>query len=99
MNKEDYDKDDVQIGHTYFIRREDSNTKYRFIYQVIPVVKEYVKDGVIIKNDNESDLVIKTIFEMTECREIKDLEDKYSRLLNEIKANESDYQHYIEGLN
>ena len=42
--------EDVQIGHTYFLAKSDAELKHKFIYQVIPVLKEYIKDGILINN-------------------------------------------------
>ena len=52
----DYQKSDVKIGHTYFLR--NNKTDYldifiqRFIYQVIPILREYVKDGIFESNED-----------------------------------------------
>lgn len=48
---EEYQRNDVRIGHTYFLRTV--STGYReimtekFIFQVVPILREYVKDGII----------------------------------------------------
>ena len=47
----EYQKSDVQIGHTYFLRDrqkgyEDAIIEH-FIFQVIPILREYVKDGIL----------------------------------------------------
>jgi hypothetical protein len=42
--------EDVQIGHTYFLAKSDEELKHKFIYKVIPVLKEYIKDGILINN-------------------------------------------------
>ncbi|WP_061213666.1 AAA family ATPase [Syntrophomonas wolfei] len=42
--------EDVQIGHTYFLAKDDAELKHKFIYQVIPVLKEYLKDGILKNN-------------------------------------------------
>ncbi|MCB5495778.1 AAA domain-containing protein, partial [[Ruminococcus] gnavus] len=43
----EYRKEDVQIGHTYFLVDSKEKLKKRFEYQIIPVLKEYYKDGII----------------------------------------------------
>ena len=46
----EYQKNDVRIGHTYFLR--DRKKGYNdaiiehFVFQVIPIMREYVKDGI-----------------------------------------------------
>lgn len=43
----EYRKEDVQIGHTYFLVDDEEELKMRFKYQIIPILKEYYKDGII----------------------------------------------------
>lgn len=43
----EYRKEDVQIGHTYFLVDGIDKLKMRFEYQIIPILKEYYKDGII----------------------------------------------------
>ncbi|MCM1037983.1 MAG: AAA family ATPase [Ruminococcus sp.] len=47
----EYQKSDVRIGHTYFLRDrkrgyEDAIIEH-FIFQVVPILREYVKDGIL----------------------------------------------------
>ena len=44
----DYDKEDVCIGHSYFLAKEGALAN-KIIYQVVPILREYVKDGVLKK--------------------------------------------------
>jgi MoxR-like ATPase len=50
----EFHRDDVQPGHTYFLVDENLDVAeackqliYRFVYQVLPLLREYVKDGVL----------------------------------------------------
>lgn len=43
----EYRKEDVQIGHTYFLVDSEKKLQCRFVYQIIPILKEYYKDGII----------------------------------------------------
>lgn len=52
---EDYNKDDVQVGHTYFLAKDKNEMKLRFIYQIIPILREYYKDGILICSDQNSE--------------------------------------------
>lgn len=53
---DEYQKSDVKIGHTYFLR--DRKKGYadaaieHFIFQVIPILREYVKDGILDSTEN-----------------------------------------------
>jgi len=44
LNSEYY-KDDVQIGHTYFLVSSEDQLYLRFRYQMLPILREYYKDG------------------------------------------------------
>ena len=42
----DFDAADVRIGHSYFLAA-GSKLGYKLVYQVVPILREYVKDGVL----------------------------------------------------
>ncbi len=45
---DEYKPEDVWIGHSYFIMRdEEDNTSNRLLYEIIPLLEEYVRDGVL----------------------------------------------------
>jgi len=44
----DYDPEDVRIGHSYFIGNS-KQLEYKVLYQVVPILQEYIKDGVLLK--------------------------------------------------
>lgn len=44
LNSEYY-KEDVQIGHTYFLVNSEEQLFLRFKYQILPILREYHKDG------------------------------------------------------
>lgn len=53
---DEYQKNDVRIGHTYFLRDrkrgyEDAIIEH-FIFQVVPILREYVKDGILDVTEN-----------------------------------------------
>lgn len=43
----DFHQDDVQPGHTYFLADSCDQLFAKFVYQVMPLLREYVKDGVL----------------------------------------------------
>ena len=48
---EEYRPEDVWIGHSYFIMKDengDDNTSDRLLYEIIPLLEEYVRDGVLM---------------------------------------------------
>ena len=50
----DFDKEDVRIGHSYFLA-SGHELANKIIYQVVPILREYVKDGVLI-SEAEKDI-------------------------------------------
>lgn len=52
----EYQKSDVRIGHTFFLR--DRRRGYgdaiieHFVFQVVPILREYVKDGILDVSEN-----------------------------------------------
>ena len=95
MNTDDYNRSDVQIGHTYFIRKSDDDKakiqmRDRFLYQVLPVLREYHNDGILM--DEFYGIEPKTfeirafdiIKKMEECSDSKELEGLYDQLLEEL---------------
>ncbi len=47
--------DDIKVGHTYFLAtdsemEEETQIAYKFVYQVIPLLKEYEKDGILFED-------------------------------------------------
>ena len=45
---EEYKPEDVWIGHSYFLMQdEEDNTSNRLLYEIIPLLEEYVRDGVL----------------------------------------------------
>ncbi len=81
----DFDKDDVRIGHSYFITKDKEQPilkiLYQIFYQVIPILQEYVKDGVLTESATG---VINKI--------AKDVEEEIDKIETDVKkllANES----------
>ncbi|MDF2433158.1 MAG: 5-methylcytosine-specific restriction enzyme [Mucilaginibacter sp.] len=38
---------DVWLGHSYFIKKDEADSKTRLKYEIIPILEEYIKDGVL----------------------------------------------------
>ena len=55
----DFDYKDVQLGHSYFILKDGSEKeqstelKMRLKYEILPILNEYVKDGLLLESANE----------------------------------------------
>lgn len=46
----DFNKDDVAIGHSYFLVKDDNELKIRLKYEIKPILKEYLKDGILMES-------------------------------------------------
>jgi 5-methylcytosine-specific restriction enzyme B len=36
------------IGHSYFMAENDDQLQLKYLYEVKPIIKEYIKDGILI---------------------------------------------------
>ena len=75
----DFDTDDVQIGHSYFLPSSDCKSKdkrkhvaRKIIWQVVPILREYVKDGVLTEGATKIITEIKKDAENLESGESED---------------------------
>lgn len=94
LNEDDYSKKDIQIGHTYFIRRNipdsEEQMKNRFLYQVIPVLREYFNDGILTDEESgvsftdKENICMDKIIEMLDKTDIDSLEKMYEDLIKEL---------------
>lgn len=55
----DLDADDLMVGHSYFLCKTLEGLKMRLEYEIIPLIEEYEKDGIIMLDKSE----MKTKFE------------------------------------
>ena len=44
---DDFDADDVAVGHSYFLVKDDDALRDKMLFQVVPILKEYLRDGVL----------------------------------------------------
>ena len=51
---EEYRPEDVWIGQSYFLMEDDSEVKNRLQFEVIPLLEEYVRDGVLTNEAQET---------------------------------------------
>ena len=43
----DFQQDDVLIGHSYFLAKDEDELKVKLKYEIKPILREYLKDGVL----------------------------------------------------
>ena len=51
----EFDKNDVMLGHSYFIANDKNELEEKLKYQIKPLLEEYVKDGVL--NEHAKDKI------------------------------------------
>jgi hypothetical protein len=49
----DFNKNDIKIGHSYFIG-DDKKVEMNYKFQVLPILKEYLNDGVLLDDAKET---------------------------------------------
>ena len=49
----EFHKDDVMIGHSYFIAKDIEVFKIKLDYEIKPILKEYLKDGILLESASE----------------------------------------------
>ncbi|MEI0550773.1 AAA family ATPase [Brachyspira intermedia] len=57
---DEFDIDDIMIGHSYFIAKDIEELKTKLNYEIKPLLLEYLKDG-ILQNNNELKNIIKDL--------------------------------------
>lgn len=43
----DFEAKDVQLGHSYFLAKDEKTLKLKLEYEIKPLLREYVKDGIL----------------------------------------------------
>jgi len=50
----DFQKEDVMIGHSYFLAKDKAALAIKLEYEIKPILKEYLKDGVLNESASKS---------------------------------------------
>ena len=50
---DDFDAGDVAVGHSYFLAKDDGELRDKMIFQVVPILEEYLRDGVLEEKAGE----------------------------------------------
>lgn len=49
----DMDIEDLMVGHSYFMAEDEEDLKLKVEYEIIPLLKEYIKDGILRVNKED----------------------------------------------
>ncbi|OQY39993.1 MAG: hypothetical protein B6226_00710 [Candidatus Cloacimonetes bacterium 4572_65] len=50
----DFDKHDLMIGHSYFMAKTEEDLELKLKYEIKPLLREYVKDGILLLQPDEN---------------------------------------------
>lgn len=50
----DMDVDDLMVGHSYFMADDDAELMMKIEFEIIPLIKEYIKDGILTIRPDEA---------------------------------------------
>lgn len=50
---------DIWLGHSYFFKKGESDFSLRIQYEIVPILHEYVKDGILNNTDEVKELIKK----------------------------------------
>ncbi|WP_447767914.1 McrB family protein [Sphingobacterium faecium] len=48
---------DIWLGHSYFFTKEDQNFDLQVKYEIVPILQEYVKDGILNNTEDVKNLI------------------------------------------
>ena len=82
LNKSKYDVDieDLMVGHSYFMTSDADVLKMKWQYEILPLLMEYHKDGIISKSPLKDD----------SGNEIADVKKGYAKFVEAWQKKESD---------
>ena len=82
LNKSKYDMDieDLMVGHSYFMTSDADVLKMKWQYEILPLLMEYHKDGIISKSPLKND----------SGNEIADVKKDYDKFVEAWQKKESD---------
>jgi len=58
---EDIDKEDIMIGHSYFMAEKETDFLFMLEYEILPLIDEYRKDGIITAEKKDYDVFIEKL--------------------------------------
>ena len=48
----DFKENDVKIGHSYFLAKSDEELQMKLDFEIKPILREYLKDGILLETAN-----------------------------------------------
>lgn len=57
-HKIDMDFEDLMVGHSYFFAEDENELELKWQYEILPLLNEYIKDGIVNAKSISSDMTI-----------------------------------------
>jgi len=54
----DMDFEDLMVGHSYFFAKDENELELKWQYEILPLLNEYIKDGIVNAKPIKSDMTI-----------------------------------------
>lgn len=62
--------DDLMIGHSYFMAEDEEELKDKVEYEIVPLIKEYINDGILNVKNEEKKTVFDSWYSLAPIQEI-----------------------------
>lgn len=66
--------DDLMIGHSYFMAEDEEELKDKVEYEIVPLIKEYINDGILNVKNEEKKTVFDSWYSLAPIQEIDEEE-------------------------
>ena len=63
-HKIDMDFEDLMVGHSYFFAKDEYELELKWQYEILPLLNEYIKDGIINAKTIDNDIIVEMFVEM-----------------------------------
>lgn len=57
-HKIDMDFEDLMVGHSYFFAEDENELELKWQYEILPLLNEYIKDGIVNAKSINSDMTV-----------------------------------------
>ncbi|MBQ3735153.1 MAG: AAA family ATPase [Bacteroidales bacterium] len=54
----DMDFEDLMVGHSYFFAKDENELELKWQYEILPLLNEYIKDGIVSAKPINSDMTV-----------------------------------------
>ncbi|MDE5773644.1 MAG: restriction endonuclease, partial [Muribaculaceae bacterium] len=52
----DFDLEDLKVGHSYFMAYDFDSLRLKMEFEVVPLLREYIKDGILADHQGDTEL-------------------------------------------